>query len=104
MKYVVVMTHFFEKMSANRPILILPTMLEMRIQNCAVLQTAFKLRWSVKPASRKTNFMWKLIAPIDPMEAMLPRSKSQNGQLPISAEYGKGFRLRSGGGSAAPSG
>ena len=77
------MTHFLEKRSARPPIASRPAMLVARIVMDATRQVEFSsatpsLVWSVKPWSRKTNFMWKFTAPIAPMDQKLPINNSQN--------------------------
>src|ERR1035438_2834308 len=66
------MTHFFEKRSARPPMARRPAMLVARIVMEATRHVEFSsaspsLVWSVKPWSRKTNFMWKFTAPMAPM-------------------------------------
>ncbi len=104
MKYVAVITRFFENMSASSPILRRPAMLENKISSEAVAQVAFSTFWSKNPASLKTNFMCRLIDPIDPMEQMLPSSSNQNG--PLRKRWAKlcGACFASLGGASEPSG
>src|SRR5579884_4382639 len=79
-------------------------MLDQRITVVAVAQVASSVFWLLYPSSRKTNFIWKLIEPIDPIEQMLPISNSQKGPLRNNSRKLCAGAEISGGGTARPSG
>ena len=74
--------HFFENRSAKPPISRRPAMLDHKNENRRRAPGRIHRLPLSKPSSRNTNFMWKLIAPMEPMEQKLPISSSQKGQLP----------------------
>src|ERR1700682_3006572 len=98
------MTCFLRKRSAKYPIRRRPPTLDQRIRNCAVSHTESAIDPFWKPSSRKTNFMWKLTAPMEPMEQKLPMRSSQKDQLAKSwrkvsewmGKLGGGFRASTG--------
>src|SRR5664279_488806 len=81
MKYVVNMTHFMGRRSARTPIMSRPTMLEHRMMMLALDHTVSRRACDRKPWSWNTNFMWRLMAPMEPMEQTLPMSNSQKVDL-----------------------
>ena len=68
-----------------------PSTLEIRMAMLAAAHTASRTAWSLKPWSWKTNFMWKLTAPMEPMEQKLPISSSQ--KAIAAQEVGEAVRL-----------
>src|SRR5260370_12589991 len=103
-KYVAVMTHFFGNLSARPPMRRRPPMLDHRMRTDAVRHAASTFSPLVKPWSRKTNFMWKLMAPMEPMEQKLPMSSSQKGQLRNNCGKVRDFTFDSADGCGRPSG
>src|ERR1039457_7726532 len=95
------MTHFFEKRSARPPMARRPAMLVARIVMEATRHVEFSsaspsLVRSEKPWSRKTNFMWKLTAPIAPIERSEERRVGKEGRCRWAPDHQKKIAGRGG--------